>query len=75
MDNIPGLSNSQRNSLQEDTIEVGIALLTAASSSGQQCVLDLYATPIVYYVCGVRVQQIHEIISSKLSIRKILDPR
>ena len=33
MENNPGLS---RNSIQGDTFEVGIALLTAASSTGQQ---------------------------------------
>ena len=47
-----------------------------------QCVLGnrpgLYATPIAYYVCGVRGQRIHENIStksSKIAIRENLDPR
>ena len=39
-----------------------------------QCV-RLYATPIVYYVCGVCMQQIYEIISSKLAIHGNLDPQ
>ena len=44
-----------------DTFEVSIALLTAASST--------YATPILYYVCGMHVQ------CNSFAIRKNLDPR
>ena len=64
---------------------MGIAFLTATSSSGRLTtvrwsVLDkpgLYATPIVCYVCGVHMQQIRKIISmksSKIAVRKKLDP-
>ena len=35
MDNVPGLS--ARKTFQRDTFDVAITLLTAASSSGQQC--------------------------------------
>ena len=82
MDNM--LPNPHWDALQRDTFEVGIALLTAASSSADNGVTVriscLYATPI-YITCAACAwfrQRICEIIStksSKTTIRENLDPR
>jgi len=36
---------------------------------------DLYAMPTVYYVCGVDMQRICEIIVMKIAVCKNLDPQ
>ena len=71
MDNM--LPNPHWDALQRDTFEVGIALLTAVSSSADNGVTVhiscLYATPI-YFTCAVCAwfrQRIREIISTKSS--------
>ena len=57
MENILGLS---RNSLQGDTFEVGIALLTAATSTGQQspawCMLNTLARLVCHAHSILHVQ-------------------
>lgn len=84
MDNILGMATeSTRNSLQGDTFEVDIALLTAASLMRQQCDGNsacqikrpgLYAMPIAHYMCGMCMQRICDIISLKIAIHENLRP-
>ena len=63
------------------TFDVAIALLTAASSSGQQCDgTVLYAMLIAYYVCAVQSERDNFVVCQKFALkycpnsRKFLSP-